>query len=78
MILADTLQEYLSNTRQQMEEAKAALDKPFPYEEDLSAKSTRLAELNSLLDMDKTQNEIIDSDRSDEDGGHALERNHER
>ena len=59
--------DYLSNPRQQLEEAKAAATKPFPYEEDLAAKSSRLAELNALLDMDKKENEIVDGDRAEDD-----------
>jgi hypothetical protein len=55
-------QDHLANTRQQLEEAKAAVDKPFPHEEDLSAKSARLAELNAMLDMDRPENEIVDND----------------
>ena len=55
-------QDHLTNTRRQLEEAKAAVDKPFPYEEDLTTNSTRLAELNALLDMDRPENEIVDSD----------------
>lgn len=58
---------YLENTRQQLEEAKIAVTKPFPHEEDLVSKSARLAELNAMLDMDKPENEIVDSDRSDDD-----------
>ena len=60
-------QDHLSNTRRQLEEAKAAVDKPFPYEEDLTTKSARLAELNALLDMDRPENEIVDSDLSNDD-----------
>ena len=58
---------YLENTRQQLEEAKIAVTKPFPHEEDLVSKSARLAELNAMLDMDKPENEIVDSDRGDDD-----------
>ena len=68
----------LSNTRQQLEEAKIAVDKPFPHEEDLSAKSARLAELNTLLDMDRPENEIVDSDRSNDDPSPAQMRSQER
>ena len=60
-------QEYLANTEQQLEEAKLAVTKPFPHEADLVAKSARLAELNAMLDMDKPENEIVDSDRSEEE-----------
>ena len=71
-------QDHLSNTRRQLEEAKAAVDKPFPYEEDLTTKSTRLAELNALLDMDRPENEIVDSDRSNDDPTPAQLHNQER
>ena len=49
-----------------------------PYEEDLAAKSTRLAELNALLDMDRPENEIVDSDRSNDDSSPAPMRSQER
>ena len=63
---------------EQLEEAKAAVDKPFPLEEDLAAKSARLVELNALLNMDKPENEIVDGDRSDEDSAPSPEHNLER
>ena len=71
-------QDHLTNTRRQLEEAKAAVDKPFPYEEDLTTKSTRLAELNALLDMDRLENEIVDNDRSNDDPTPAPMRSQER
>ena len=71
-------QDHLANTRRQLEEAKAAVDKPFPYEEDLTTKSTRLAELNALLDMDRPETEIVDSDRSNDDSTPTLMRGQER
>ena len=70
--------EYLKSTRQQLEEANAAVDKSFPLEADLTAKSARLAELNALLNMDKPENEIIDSDRSENGTTQTLEQNLER
>ena len=42
----------LENIYRQQEAAKAELGKPFPQEEELKRKSSRLAELNILLDMD--------------------------
>lgn len=42
----------MENQRQQMEAAKAEMKKPFPQEEELKAKSARLAELDAQLDMD--------------------------
>ena len=71
-------QDRLANTRRQLEEAKSAVDKPFPYEEDLTTKSARLAELNALLDMDRPENEIVDSDRSNDDSTLAPKRSQER
>ena len=49
-----------------VENAKVESQKPFPHEEELKTKSARLAELNTLLDMDKKDNEIVDSERSEE------------
>ena len=71
-------QDRLANTRQQLEEAKAAVDKPFPHEEDLSTKSARLAELNALLDMNRPENEIVDTDMITEDLRSAQTRSQER
>ena len=70
--------EYLESTRQQLEEAKAAVGKPFPLEEDLTAKSARLSELNALLNMDKPENEIVDGDRSEDDPTITPDHNLER
>ena len=71
-------QDRLANTRQQFEEARAAVDKPFPHEDDLSAKSARLAELNALLDMDRPENEIVDSDQIERDPPPTPEHRQER
>ena len=43
----------LDATTAQMEAAKAELGKPFPQEEELRVKSTRLAELNAELNIDE-------------------------
>ena len=59
--------EQLENTRVQLENAKAEVQKPFPQEEDLAAKTARLNELNALLNLDKTENEIVDGERGDEE-----------
>ena len=50
----------LENEKQQLASAKVEVEKPFPHEEELTKKTARLAELNSLLDMDKRDNEIVD------------------
>ena len=57
----------LCNAKQQLESAKADVEKPFPHEEELKTKTERLAELNALLDMDKKDNEIVDGEREDGD-----------
>ncbi len=44
----------------QVEIAKQEVEKPFPREEELKAKSARLDQLNILLNMDKRENEIVD------------------
>ena len=49
----------LENTQNQFEIAKKEVQKPFVQEEDLKAKLSRLDELNILLNMDKTENEIV-------------------
>ena len=57
--------EQLDDTEVQLENAKAESQKPFPHEEELKTKSARLAELNTLLDMDKRDNELVDGERGD-------------
>ena len=59
--------EQLENTRVQLENAKAEVQKPFTQEEELAAKTARLNELNALLNLDKTENEIVDGERGEED-----------
>lgn len=43
------------NVHQQMEAARLELEKPFPQEAALSQKSSRLAELNAILDLSNAQ-----------------------
>lgn len=50
----------LDNARVQLSNAKAAVDKPFPQEDELKTKLARLDELNILLNLDKRENEIVD------------------
>jgi hypothetical protein len=59
--------EQLENVRVQMENARVEVQKPFPQEDELSTKTARLNELNALLKLDKTRNEIIDGERGDEE-----------
>ncbi len=49
----------LETLQGQLETAKVEVQKPFPKEEELAEKSARLAELNSLLNMDEKGNDAI-------------------
>ena len=55
--------------------AKAEVDKPFPQEEELQQMTTRLNELDILLNLDKRENELAD-DEPDE--GDALTQEKDR
>ena len=52
----------LDNAQVQLTNAKTAVDKPFPQEDELKTKLARLDELNILLNLDKRENEIVDSE----------------
>ena len=54
--------EQLSNLQTQLEAAKEEVQKPFPHEEELKAKTARLEELNALLNLDHRESEIIDAE----------------
>ena len=60
--------EKLAETMNQMEQAKAEIEVPFEKEDELAQKSTRLSELNVLLNMDKHENEMIDEEPDEEVG----------
>ena len=49
----------LENTQNQLETAMKEVQKPFIQEEELKTKLARLDELNILLNMDKTESEIV-------------------
>lgn len=57
----DTLTNELNN-------AKAEVEKPFDKKEELDSKMKRLAELNILLSLDSDKNEGVESDGSDNSG----------
>ena len=63
----------IKSAQQNLEQAKAELNKPFPFEEELATKSARLGELNAMLDMDKPENAIVDGERGEEDSSPAPE-----
>ena len=60
--------EKLTDLVSQQESAKAELGKPFPQEKELTEKSARLAELDSLLNMEEHADgqkcESVDTERS--------------
>ena len=65
-IKEQTCREQLSNLQTQLETAKTEVQKPFPREEELTTKTARLEELNSLLNLDHKEPEIVDAE-PDED-----------
>ena len=58
--------EQLKTLQQQMETAKEQIVVPFEKEDELQAKMSRLAELNSLLNMDQRESVIIDAEPEEE------------
>ena len=65
-IKEQTCREQLSNLQTQLETAKVEVQKPFPREAELTTKTARLEELNSLLNLDHKEPEIVDAE-PDED-----------
>ncbi len=57
--------EQLEDTKTQLANAKEQIEHPFPQEDELNAKMERLGELNALLDMNHSDNEIDDGDIKD-------------
>ena len=58
--------EQLSNLQTQLKTAKVEVQKPFPREAELNTKTARLEELNTLLNLDHKEPEIVDAE-PDED-----------
>ena len=65
-IKEQTCREQLSNLQTQLETAKVEVQKSFPREAELNTKTARLEELNSLLNLDHKEPEIVDAE-PDED-----------
>ncbi|NLV50688.1 MAG: hypothetical protein GXY20_08370, partial [Clostridiales bacterium] len=57
---------------------KEQVQKPFPQEEELKTKSARLDELNIMLNMDKTENEIVDDEREEDEPDGRSSKEYER
>ncbi len=58
--------EQLKTLRQQMETAKEQIEVPFDMEQELQTKTVRLAELNSLLNMEHRETVIMDAEPEEE------------
>lgn len=58
--------EQLSNLQTQLETARAEVQKPFPREAELNTKTARLEELNSLLNLDHKEPEIVDAEPNED------------
>ena len=56
----DAAREELENAKQQFATAQEQVERPFPQEDELKAKSARLDELNIALNLDKRDNEDLD------------------
>ena len=61
-IKEQTCREQLFNLQTQLETAKAEVQKPFPREAELNTQTARLEELNSLLNLDHKEPEIVDAE----------------
>ena len=66
--------EQLESAQTQMETAKVEVEKPFPQEAELTEKSTRLNEINIALNLDKRENELVDSAPDEGDNADAPQR----
>ena len=58
--------EQLAGLREQLETAKGELGKPFPMEQELAEKTARLVELDSLLNLNDTDERDVDEHSADE------------
>ena len=58
--------EQLAGLREQLETAKGELGKPFPMEQELAEKTARLVELDSLLNLNDTDERDVDVHSADE------------
>jgi len=61
-IKEQTCRQQLADLQAQLETAKTEVEKPFPREEELKTKTTRLEELNTLLNLDHKKPEAVDAE----------------
>jgi hypothetical protein len=65
----DNIETKIEEYKRNLEQSKIEYEKPFPYEEALKEKISRQFELNSLLDLNKKDNEVIvDEDALSKEG----------
>ena len=62
----ETIQTEKKTLEEQLETAKCELGKPFPMEQELAEKSARLVELDSLLNLNDTDERDVDEHSADE------------
>lgn len=60
------LEMQLSDTHHQIENAREEVQRPFPQEEELRAREARLAELNTLLNLDEKETVLLDETEQEE------------
>ena len=58
----ETLKAWIAEMRKEFETAKIEVQKPFAQEDELRQKTARLNELNALLDVDKRDSELIETE----------------
>ena len=68
----------LEDTRKNYENAKLEIEKPFPQEEELKAKSKRLDELNIKLNLNEKDKEIVDDGGEDVSDSQVCKKDYER
>ena len=61
-------EQQLEGVKTQLETAKGEVDRPFQQEQEYTEKTSRLKELNILLNMDQKDNEILDMEPDEGDG----------
>ena len=62
----------LKNLEQQISNAEEEIKQPFVREEELNEKLKRLDELNAKLNLDKKENELVDSEPEGEKSDEAF------
>ncbi len=63
----NTTKKLLENVQTQLQTAKENVQKPFKFEAELTEKKARLTELNTLLNMDRRENESADCEPASQD-----------